>query len=360
MPIKYNWQVTFVVSGTTRSLGNIQNLNVNLGRQNAFDPYSAGGGSIVVRDPSSLTYFPILGDTIEVLIDYSSSLFGIVQGRITDISINYGMTQNADIATISFEDLVGTAGRSQIVNQSITSAVTTNQFGQVLPAGVVLGTSSSVCSAQTFTGSVLDYVNKLVLTENGRFAALLNFALGWVYTFYTRQSLNNQVGGGFTDNTLGATQSRYDNLTFATLANTSVTRVVVSPEGLTPQTAGSGTRALQVQTLDATTAQASDNANYILNRFSSTNNRPVEFSCTDQEQTNAILHTIVADGLWAGQKQTIRLRGTTYNVIVEGINISVNPDQTRFRFYVSPQDQNAYMILDDVVYGVLDENKLGF
>ena len=353
MPIKYDWEITFVESATTRYLGNIQNLNFKVGRNNAFDPYSGGGGSIVIQNPTSLTYFPILGDDIQIILNYLSTPYGIIYGRVTDISISYGLTQTADMATITFEDFVGRAGRSQRVNESISSAVTTDQFLQVLPSGFVDGASTSVCSAQTFTGSVLDYVNKLVLTENGRFGAIFNVFVGWLYVFWQRQQIGLQQGGGFTDGTLGATQSRYDNLIFETSANTSIDQAVVSPTGLVSQSAGTGSRSLQVNTLDATTAQASDNANYILNRFTSTSNSPVAISCTDQQQSNAILHEIIEDGYWLGQQQTITFRGELYNVVVEGFSVSVTPDQSRFTFYVSPQDQNAYLILDNDVYGVI-------
>jgi hypothetical protein len=50
-----------------------------------------------------------------------------------------------------------------------------------------------------------------------------------------------------------------------------------------------------------------------------------------------------------------------YNTIIEGIQISATPEQTRVTVFMSGQDNNAYLTLDDAVYGTLDtNNKYGF
>jgi hypothetical protein len=40
--------------------------------------------------------------------------------------------------------------------------------------------------------------------------------------------------------------------------------------------------------------------------------------------------------------------------------MSATPNSTRFTFYVSGQDLNAYLILDNTKLGKLDENRLGY
>jgi hypothetical protein len=53
-------------------------------------------------------------------------------------------------------------------------------------------------------------------------------------------------------------------------------------------------------------------------------------------------------------------RGTTYAAIVEGGQCRATPDNVVGTLFLSGQDQNAYLVLDDTTFGKLDENKLGF
>jgi hypothetical protein len=40
--------------------------------------------------------------------------------------------------------------------------------------------------------------------------------------------------------------------------------------------------------------------------------------------------------------------------------LSATPESARYTFYLSPADLNAYLILNDTVFGRLDFNKLGY
>jgi len=53
-------------------------------------------------------------------------------------------------------------------------------------------------------------------------------------------------------------------------------------------------------------------------------------------------------------------RGVTYTCIIEGGAMSATPSSCSLTLYVSGADLNAYLILDNLVLGKLDENKLGF
>ena len=46
--------------------------------------------------------------------------------------------------------------------------------------------------------------------------------------------------------------------------------------------------------------------------------------------------------------------------VVEGVALSATPEGARYTFYLSPADLNAYMQLNDSVFGRLDFNKLGY
>jgi hypothetical protein len=42
------------------------------------------------------------------------------------------------------------------------------------------------------------------------------------------------------------------------------------------------------------------------------------------------------------------------------VAVTAVPGVTRCTLYLSPEDTNAYLILDDTTYGRLDFNKLGY
>jgi hypothetical protein len=61
-----------------------------------------------------------------------------------------------------------------------------------------------------------------------------------------------------------------------------------------------------------------------------------------------------------GTQVAVAFRGTTYQCIIEGVNVSATPAGAVFTYYVSGADLNAYLILDNTTFGVLDANKLGY
>jgi hypothetical protein len=56
----------------------------------------------------------------------------------------------------------------------------------------------------------------------------------------------------------------------------------------------------------------------------------------------------------------VAFRGTTYQCIVEGVTMSASPASSSFTFHLSGADLNAYLILNNAVFGRLDFNKLGY
>jgi hypothetical protein len=61
-----------------------------------------------------------------------------------------------------------------------------------------------------------------------------------------------------------------------------------------------------------------------------------------------------------GVRTRVEFRGTIYQCIIEGVTMSATPAGARFTFYLSGADLNQYLILDDLFYGKLDSNKLGY
>lgn len=357
MGIRYEWVVKYTQAGNTFTLDNIQTASFGFGRTSQLEPISSRGGSITVVQSSELLQVPNPGDTIDIGINYGGSIRPVIGGVVRDVTFDYGMIVNADTMTVIFDDILGALGREQVVNQTIVDNRTSGQW-IALTGFTASGESNSGCSTQVFTGSKLDYANKLLLTENGRIE-ISKPTTTWVPKFLLRDFSYTRTNGAFTDSTLGATQLRYDNIQFASLSNSTFTKVVVNPAGLASQVAGSGTRSWTVDTLDRTTTQALNNAEYILGKWLNADPQPIEISCTDVMQPNAYLHEVLTAPNVANLT-SVTFRGKTYPVFQEGWQVSVSPEQTRVTLFLSGADQNPYLILDHAVFGVLDQNKLGF
>jgi hypothetical protein len=61
-----------------------------------------------------------------------------------------------------------------------------------------------------------------------------------------------------------------------------------------------------------------------------------------------------------GSRVSVVFRGTTYFSIIEGVTVTATPESSRYTYYLSGQDLNNYLILNNTVFGTLDYNKLGY
>jgi hypothetical protein len=122
-------------------------------------------------------------------------------------------------------------------------------------------------------------------------------------------------------------------------------------------------RAYQANTLNASTSQATDYANYLLANYGTARFAISSFTCMAEAQSSFQLDKIGTMGLLAyspGTQVGVAFRGTTYQCIIEGVTMSATPAGASFTYYVSGADLNAYLILDNATFGRLDYNKLGY
>jgi hypothetical protein len=121
-----------------------------------------------------------------------------------------------------------------------------------------------------------------------------------------------------------------------------------------------------VNTLNASTSQATDYANYLLNNFTAAPLAITSFSCLANAQNFFKLWNLATSGgsleigTCVGAQVSVAFRGTTYQCIIEGAAFSAVPGEARYTYYVSPADQNAYLILNNATFGKLDFNRLGY
>lgn len=351
------WTVELYDGTTWQPQNKVQNVNLSTGRRFLTDPYAADRATYSGYISTSFPELAVMGNPIR--LKYKSQLTWY--GSITDVSVEYGIVDEQDYITVAAEGILAKFGRAYITGLSLSStSIATQLSALATEVGVTIntfGTMGSLASTQTYTGNALDLLNLLMLTEYGHI-----YESGDEIDFFSRQSWGDtSTVYNFTDSTVGAYGVKYNQLQFDSAAENYFTRVVVQPEGLAEQVSDAGIdppRTYVVSTLDYSTTQALNHAQYLQNNFDTAAQTIAAITCIDTGQTNDVLGTI-AQGA-RGQQIDVLFRGTTYVCIIEGVTMSGNPDQTRFVFHVSPQDMNAYLRLNDPVFGTLNSNKLGF
>lgn len=380
MAVPFVWKMDFKQGATWTTLPSLQNVSIFRGRRLQIDDYSIDTMTVESEFPSSWSVTPKLGDQVVAYI-YKPGVvvgtdnFAAFWGRIRDVKINYGYTTNMDRVTIECEGIQADWGRAQLTNYALAQAKTDSQVntvGSVIGAFPAAFDGRSTGSAQTYTGNGLELLNTITRTEEGRTFASSATYRAQPYLYWYGRNFPPQLTFVFNDGTGTAylRQMKYEQIEFRSSADNYYNSITVSPNALAAQTATLSQTPLygwQINTIDYTTSQASDHAQWLLNNYQSKDSTLASITFTDVQQIpinypfpfntdviQAIQSPIANQGI-------VYFRGGTYNVIIEGISINATPDQTRVTIFFSGRDTNAYLILNNTQgFGTLDNNRLGF
>jgi hypothetical protein len=377
----WDWRVSFATSTTFTALPDVQNISISNGRRRQIDDYGVDQLTVESLFPTDWTVTPQLGDNIIAWVyttAYPSyptyNYWKMFQGRITNVDIQYGVVSNEDSVTITAEGLQAELGRTQINAYAVASASTGLQVFDIADSvGLYVGNAggSSTGSAQTYTGNLKAFVDTEVRTEQGR---LRSTATGpttldmGTLDFVGREALltGAPTTPDWSDGTLVSPgeKYKYQQVKFKSAAEDFYNSVTVEPLGLASQTTTSGTTPIYsyvADSYDVSTSQALSLAQYIRFKYDTTNSTPRElgFTISQQSASGAVLLLNLVQS-FLGLEVNIVLRGVRYFCVVEGVNITASPDDTRILFSVSSNETNDYLILDNAVYGRLDNNRLGF
>jgi hypothetical protein len=362
------------VSGTPAiTLSNVVSINFKTGRERQLDQYATLSGTIVVRQPSAPNAVIKPGSTVKVVWDDGGIYRSQFSASISNVQMSYGIpfaggVGNADYMTISLEGYFARCGRASGESYAMAAATISAQTTAASTAsGLTINYSSSgtgpAMAATTVSGTWGDWVNSSCLTTNGRMRET-----------YLSVSLFSPFGAqvaniNFSDTTNDATNQVYDNIEFASYADNFYSQVTVDPESFAAQTVQTGVkpfRTYSVNTLNASTSQATDYANYLLNNFTAAPLAITSFSCLANAQNFFKLWNLATSGgsleigTCVGAQVSVAFRGTTYQCIIEGAAFSAVPGEARYTHYLSPADQIAYLILEKATFGKLDFNRLGY
>ena len=355
----------------TNEATNLVNVTVNYGRQAQLDQYNANTATVTMRYPNgyaSPNASFITGTWVRISVRMVP-LTGWQQlfvGRIDNVAVEYGIPYagnvgNADYVTLSCEGNFAAFGRVQGNNYAMTAKSLAAQTGSCsTETGLNISTNVGFGDTQQFPATTIsgtwgDWVNKTVLTMNGRMIDISD-GIMVVNPYYKL----NPFFGNFSDTVNDASNHSYEQIAFTSLADNYYTQVTVTPESFSPATVSTGSapyRTYQVNTLNASTAQATDYANYLLSNYKTPALRIASVTCN----LNAQVGQIPAYGMdYISTQISVAFRGTTYRCVIEGATFSGTPTSASATFYLSAQDLNNYLLLNDAVYGTLNNNKLGY
>jgi hypothetical protein len=358
------------------ALTNVQNIQFSIGRQAQLDQVKSGVGTIEMRYPtgyaSPITAL-VAGTYIKIENTTGVGTPRIIWvGFVSDVTAQYGIpfaggVGQADYLTISIEGGFARFGRMQGNDYAMAADTVANQLTAAnTQTGLTLswtGTTGSPAMAATTVSSTWgDWVARVCQTTNARIREFGN-ATTLVSPFNSNVSTIN-----FSDVANNSTNQVYSKINFDSLADNFYTQVTVTPESfgaatVTQSGAAVPYRAYQTNTLNASNSQATDYANYLLGNYGTARFAISSFTCIAEAQADFQLDVIGASSsiiLSAGTQVGVTFRGTTYQCLIEGVSVTATPANALYTYYVSGADLNAYLILDNTVFGTLDNNKLGY
>jgi hypothetical protein len=378
----YNYKVKYSADGVTfTALTNVQGINIKMGREKQLDAYNASTAEIEIRYPSGYAS-PIAdlktGTYIKVESPNNIDTIGACfLGRIRDVQVRYGIPYvgsvgNADYLTISCEGffaavarmngenypLASGAPQTQLTASQAETGVTGNYFRPTGTDPVMVGTN--------ITGTWGDWYNQLLTTLNGRMWDMNALDTIYVVSPFLQNPINEASTAVFSD-TPTSGQFSYDQIDFNSYADNYWTQVSLTPLGgsvvtVTQAGATSPYRTYTINTLNSSTGQATDFANYLASLYGTPQFRIASISCLVTGSFNSQIDILgnQTPVSYPGMRISVKFRGTTYSAIIEGVTISATPESSRYTFTLSSAEQNNYLILGSTVYGTLDFNKLGY
>jgi hypothetical protein len=378
-----NYKVKYSTDGVTfTALSNVQNISIKLGREKQLDAYNASSAEIEIRYPTGYAS-PIAALKTGTYLKIESpswldTIGGCFLGRIRDVRVRYGIPYsggvgNADYLTISCEGFFAAVSR---MNGNSYSMLSNTPQVQLTASNSITGVTGGynrptgtdpVMAATTVSGTWGDWYNQLLTTLNGRMwdTNALN-EINVVSPFY--QNPNNEAATSVFSDTPTISQYSYDLVDFTSYADNYWTQASITPVGLSTVTVtatGATTpyRTYSLNSLNSTTGQATDFANYLTSLYGTQQFRISTISCLmEATSKNGQLDLLASQSpaSYPGMRISVVFRGTTYSCIIEGVTISATPESSRYTFTLSSAEQNNYLILDSTVYGTLDYNKLGY
>lgn len=368
MPQTY--RVDYSTNGTTwTALSNVESISAFVGRGSLVDPFEPSRATIVMRYPTGYAT-PNTALVVGTWIRFQrlGGTYEMWRGKIRNVTVNWGKPYRnsegaADFMTIECEGVMAEWGRQSGEDTAVTAADLLSQMSVVAGIGnLQYGTTYTASTdpamgASTVSDSLLTWLNTMAATTG----STLKDGSGQL-GLYTKD-FYGLLPVSFSDTTNNSTHQVFDELTFDSLAQDYFTQVQVDIDGgatITRKTGTSPYRTLRLTTYSATTAQATDLADWYLGYYGTAGFGISSVSCTASAQNTFALD--LGYGWWdlPGYRTQLTFRGQTYTLTILGCEFTADAFDSRYTYLVADADLTPYFILDSNIYGVLDQNKLNW
>jgi hypothetical protein len=369
MPIQYT--VDYSTDGTSWSaLSNIESISAFVGKSGLTDTFEPSRATIVMRYPSGYSS-PNTALVVGTWIRFQQANgvgFEMWRGRIRNVTVDWGKKYQsgvgaADFMTMECEGALAEWGRQSGEGASIAASDLQTQMTTVAAIGSLNWGSSyptgtyPQMAASTVDNSLLNWVNTAAATT-GSFLKDGSGILG-----LNTKDFIGTLPVSFSDVTKSSTVQDYDGLTFDSLAQDYFTQVQVDMNSgtvVSRETGSAPYRTLRMSTFSASTAQATDLADWLLGVYSRTSFGISEVSTVAASQASTSFNLGYAYWDLPGYRTTLVFRGTTYTLTILGVAFTANAEESRFTYSVIDADLTPYLYLDSATYGILDTNRLNW
>lgn len=373
---------TFLLAGdlATDVTGTVRSVSIRRGRSRQLDQSQAGSCSVALVNRDR-TYDPlhsgspydeniVPGKRLSVRVG-SIPLF---DGLIDDWDIEYQVGGDSTASVVASDALARVAATelpaitwtSQTSGARVLAVLNRDEVGLGANRSVAAGAETLQADSVSANTNALTYLQGVAVTEQGRLFAAANGVL----TFQGRRdSLNQSAEVTFADDGTGVPFVAAD---IAVGSDLLFNRVVVTRSGGAAQTADDassqaayGVRALSYSgTLHASNSAADDMADYLVGRYG----QPEVRVASVEVAIHALADDEAASVLALELGDVVSVKWTPQGVgaaidrshIVEGIEHDIRPAEHRMTVRLGDADRRAFLLLDDAVFGRLDQNLLAY
>ena len=366
----------------------VQNVAISRGRSKDLDSFFTGNCAIRLLNNArkyentntSSPYYPGIEPFIIMHVDATtdggSTYEDLFVGFVADISLSYPDTINS-FATFTGFDAFMKINNTELQNQSFSSTDSGTLINNILSSNTVkFSTSnrdietgiSNMQALSNITDNTLSILQTIERSENG----LLFMSKSGKLTFKNRHTtFPSSASMTFSDD---GSDIPYNSVDYINDDNEIYNVINLTRTGGTTQTkedTGSQLKYL-IRTLTRSglfndnDAEVSDAALFLLGKFKDAllrfDNLEVNLKDISTSSQNSILASEVGDIVnieltppGSGSPSQI-----TSLEILDSITYSVTPDTFKVNYKLSKADQQAFMRLDNTLFGILDTDKLGY
>ena len=365
----------------------VQSVSISRGRSRDLDTFTTGSCSVRLLNNArkyentntSSPYYPGIEPMIAIRVDATtdggSSYKDLFVGFVTDINLTYPDQSNsfADfIASDAFMKLANTS----LINASFSSTDSGTLVGNILDnANVKFGAErdietgiSTMQALSNVSENTLSVLQNIERSENG----LLFMSKDGKLTFRSRHTtFPSTPDATFSDDGSDIPYLRVDYINDDNEIFNTVSLTRIGGTTQTVEDVGSQGKYL-IRTLSRSglyndsDSEVNDAANFLLGKFKDAlirfDNLVVDLTEATTGNQNSILDREIGDLVkveltppGGGSPSQI-----TSNEIIDSINYNITPDIFSCSYKLSNADVQAFMRLDNALFGILDTDKLGY